>query len=150
VGRASRRTATRRVHHPRALAALCYTVPIVPAWLILARERRNSFLRFHAAQAFVFHALIAVGQVAIYVLLLIAGGLIQDDFTALVAAVLAMIFFMSLGIAALILWLQLVADCLWGEAHALPIAGAWAVRLERFSPRDLWARWGWRWRHGAA
>ena len=145
--RTSRRSATRRVHHPRALAALCYTVPIVPAWLILARERSNRILRFHAAQAFVFHALIAAGQIAIYVLLLIMGGLIRDDFTALVAAIVAMILFLSLGITALIFWLRLVADCLCGEAHALPIAGAWAVRLERFSPRGLWARWWWRWQH---
>src|SRR5579871_5936970 len=74
-----------RRHDPRALAALCYSVPVVPSCMLLLRERRSRFLRFHAAQALVCFALVVAVQAVLYVLLVVAGGLIANDAVAAAA-----------------------------------------------------------------
>jgi uncharacterized membrane protein len=138
--RGARRARLTRAHHPRVLAALCYAVPIVPGWVLLARERRNPFVRFHAAQSLVFFGLVAAGQAALYLLLVVAGVLIRNDLLAAMAALLVLILFLALASITAYGWATLLADCIRGDARPLPVAGRLAIRLERLSPGGLWRR----------
>jgi uncharacterized membrane protein len=144
VSGAPRRMRYTQQHHPRVLAALCYTVPVVPAWILLTRkgnQRAAPFVRFHAAQSLVFHGMVAAAQIALYVVLMIAGGFVRDDLVASAIAVgLIMVWLMQAGFFAFT-WSWLMADCIRGEARLLPLVGRLALRLERFAPRRAWARW---------
>lgn len=130
-----------RRHHPRVLAALCYAVPIVPGWWQLAHERRNPFLRFHAAQSLVFFALVALGQLGLYALLVLAGGLITSDLLATAAAFTFVALYLAFAVSVTFVWLRLLASCIRGEARPLPLAGRLVFWLERFAPRAAWRRW---------
>lgn len=121
-------------NQPGVAAALCYAVPLVPGAILLWRERENRFIRFHAAQSLIFFGLVAGGQICLYVLLLVAGGLITNDTVATVAAALIVLLFLALGVAALLTWFGLLADCIAGRARALPLVGAWAERLAGLAP----------------
>lgn len=121
----------------RVLALLCYSIPLVPGLWVLWRERRSHFLRFHAAQALVVFALIAAGQIAIWLVLLLVGGIIHDTLIASAVAVIVMALFAALGLGALLLWFRLAGDCLDGRTRRLPLAGQWADRLERLTARRV-------------
>ena len=125
----------RRALPPRMLAAMCYSIPLVPGAWLLWRERHSRFVRFHAAQSVVFCALIAAGQIALYLLLLLMGGWIQDILVASLAAVVVVGLYLALGLVALLLWLRLVSDCLDGRTRPLPLGAGWAARLERWTAR---------------
>ncbi len=56
--------------------------------------------------------------------------------TATAAVVLAL--YVALAAVVAYVWTQLVADCVRGRARRLPVAGRWALRLERFAPRRFW------------
>ena len=143
----SRRMRSAQQHHPRVLAALCYTVPIAPAWILLARSGNNRaapFVRFHAAQSLVFHGMVAAAQIMLYLLLMISGGLVANDLLdSAIAIVLVVLWLTQAGIATRT-WSNLVADCISGHTKLLPRVGGLALRLERFSPRAAWAM-VWRW-----
>lgn len=132
-----RSTPRPRRYHPGVLAALCYAVPIVPGVLILWRERDNRFVRFHAAHSLVFFALVGVGQIGLYTVLVVAGGLIASDLVATVAAAVIVLLFVALGVGALFIWFGLLADCISGRTRPLPLAGVWAERLERITQRRV-------------
>lgn len=130
------RPTRRRQALPRVLAVLCYSLPIVPAVVVLLRARRHRFLRFHAAQALIFSCLLALGQTAIYLLMLFAGELIRDLGQATIAALVFFALYAALGLLAFVGWFRLAGDCIDGRARKLPIVGDWAARLERLTRRD--------------
>jgi uncharacterized membrane protein len=117
------------------LAVMCYSIPLVPGAWLLWRERHSRFVRFHAAQSVVSGALIAAGQIVISLLLLVAGGWIQDILAASLAAVVVVGLFLALGLAALLLWLRLVSACLDGQMRPLPLGAGWAAWLDRWTAR---------------
>jgi uncharacterized membrane protein len=121
------------------LAALCYTIPVIPAWFLLVRERRNPFVRFHAAQSITFYGCIAAGQVGLYLMLVSLGGVVTNDWLAIGIAGLLLLLFLALSSLIVFVWSRLVANCIRGEARLLPIAGPLALRLERFSMRGTLA-----------
>jgi uncharacterized membrane protein len=140
---ASRHARLSRQHHPRALAALCYAVPIIPAWTLLARtgsERATPFVRFHAAQSLVFHGMVAASQLVLYLLLVIPGGLVTNARLAIALALVLLILYLAQAIVIAKTWGSLMADCIRGDARLLPFAGPLALRVERFAPRAAWAR----------
>jgi uncharacterized membrane protein len=140
---ASRHARLIRQHHPRALAALCYTVPIIPAWTLLARsgsQRASRFVRFHAAQSLVFHGMVAASQLVLYLLLVILGGLVTSAWLTIALAVVLLILYVAQAIVIAKTWASLMADCIRGDARLLPLAGRLALRVEGFAPRAAWAR----------
>jgi uncharacterized membrane protein len=132
-----------RQHHPRALAALCYTVPIIPAWTLLARTgsaRATPFVRFHAAQSLVFHGMVAASQIVLYLLLVIPGGMVTNARLAIALALVLLVLYVAQAIVIAKTWASLLADCIRGNVRLLRFAGPLALRVERFAPRVAWAR----------
>jgi uncharacterized membrane protein len=124
-------------HSPRVKAALCYTVPLVPAVYLLAREERNRFLRLHAAQSLVFHGLVGGAQLTLFLALVILGGVIQSMTGALITAAILFVLFSMLLVVVAITWAHLVADCIRGQVALLPLVGAWAVWIEALTARAV-------------
>lgn len=126
---------TRR--NPRVLAAFAYALPIAPALLMLARERRNRFVRLHALQALAFYVLVALAQSALYALLVVTGNL---SHALPVSVALFCVFFAlyaALGLLALRTWLRLLRDALAGRRSWFPLISWPAERLDRlFARRD--------------
>jgi uncharacterized membrane protein len=118
-------------HNPRVTAALCYAVPYVVALWTLLRERRNRYVRFHAAQALIFFVTIPLIQLVLFVALVVVGNIVGSGALAFVLGLLFIAAFVALGVGALLLWLRMLADCWAGQATVFPILGPLAHRLER-------------------
>ena len=117
--------------NPRVIAALCYAVPYVVALWVLLRERRNRFVRFHAAQSLIFFMAIPLMQLVLFVALVVVGNIVGIGALAFVLGLFFIGAFLALGIGALFLWLRMLADCWAGQATVFPILGSLAHRLER-------------------
>ena len=124
---------------PRAKAALCYTVPLVPAAYLLVHEPRDRFVRVHAAQSLVFHGLIGAAQMVLFGAVIFLGGVIQSMAGALIAAAVLFALFAALVIVVAITWAHLVADCIRGRVALLPLVGEWALWVEALTAREVWA-----------
>lgn len=127
-------------HSPRVKAALCYTLPLVPAAYLLTHEQRNRFVRLHAAQSLVFHGLAGASQTILFLVVLILGARIQSMTGALIAAAVVFAAFAALVLVVAVTWAHLVADCIRGRVALLPLVGAWALWIEAFTARGVWAR----------
>src|SRR5262245_10451369 len=71
-------------HNPRIVAALCYAVPYVVALWVLLRERRNRYVRFHAAQSLIFFVTIPLIQLVLFVALVVVGNIVGIGTSAFV------------------------------------------------------------------
>ena len=124
-------SAQRGRYNPRVTAALCYAVPYVVAVVALLRERRNRYVRFHAAQSLIFFVTIPLAQLALFIALVVVGNIVGIGALAFVLGLLFIGAFVALGVGALVLWLWMLADCWAGQATSFPILGSLAHRLER-------------------
>src|SRR5690348_5239314 len=95
--------------NPRVIAALCYAVPYVIALWVLLRERRNRFVRFHAAQSLIFFVTIPLIQLVLFVALVIVGNTVGIGALAFVLGLFFIGTFVALGVGALFFWLRLLA-----------------------------------------
>lgn len=123
VGEAERRM--------RVRAGLAYAIPFVPALILLVKERRQRWLRFHAAQSLVFFILLALIQIALFAALVLFGGNVD---TLPVAAVAGLVFYglyLLVGILGLVFWLRLVADAMSGRCTRFRLLSGVAMRLEK-------------------
>lgn len=117
--------------NPRIRAALCYAIPVVPAVLALHRERRNRFVRFHAAQSLLFFGGIALAQVVLFALLVVAGNLVGHGALAVAAGIVFLALFLALGVAGFLFWLRLLRDCIEGQATLFWFLGDRTMELEQ-------------------
>ncbi|HEV2237987.1 MAG TPA: hypothetical protein VGR57_15105 [Ktedonobacterales bacterium] len=107
----------------------------MPALYLLARERRDHLVRLHAAQSLVFHGLVGLAQMVLFVAVVLLGGAIQSTTGALVAATAIFVLFAGLLLVVAITWAHLVADCIRGRVGLLPLVGHWAEWLEALATR---------------
>jgi len=122
--RASRR------RNPRIQAACAYGVPFLSALALLARERRNRFVRLHAAQSLVFFVVLAVAQSALFVALVAVGGITPNLASDVLFGLIFYGIAALLGLVGLVLWLRLVADAAAGYVTSIPLLTRLAERLE--------------------
>jgi uncharacterized membrane protein len=126
-----RRRATTIPLDPRASATLCYALPLLPALYLLARERRNRFVRLHAAQALVFFACVALAQTLLFALVVFVGNIAAGTVAELPVSLAFWGALIALGFGALVLWLRLLADAWQGRLRRRPILSPVASELER-------------------
>jgi uncharacterized membrane protein len=124
-----------RRRNPRIRAALCYAFPLLPAALILLRERRNGFVRFHAARALVFFGAIILVQVLAFALVVILGNKVETPTATLVLGVFVLAIYCALAVCLFILWLRLLMEALAGRGKAHPYLDYWAASLESLAAR---------------
>jgi uncharacterized membrane protein len=106
---------------------------------LLAHETRDRFVRLHAAQSLVFHALVGAAQMVLFVAVIVLGGVIQSMTGALAAAAVLFALFAALLIVVAITWAHLVADCIRGRMALLPLVGRWALWVEALTAHEVWA-----------
>lgn len=131
AGRAGLALRIERRRNPRLLGALTYAVPLLPALVLLLRERRNRFVRAHAAQSLVFFVTLALAQVVIFVLLVLAGGQTTNLHAATVLAAAFALGWLALAALSFIAWTRLVAAALAGHVASLPLVTPLARLLLR-------------------
>ncbi|HEU0025945.1 MAG TPA: hypothetical protein VFQ25_02420 [Ktedonobacterales bacterium] len=118
---------------PRGSATLGYALPLVPALYLLARERRNRFVRLHAAQALVFFACVALAQTLLFALVIFFGNVAVGTTAELPVSLALWGALIALGVGALVLWLRLLADAWHGRLRRRPILSPLASELERLT-----------------
>jgi uncharacterized membrane protein len=114
----------------RVRAGLAYAIPFVPALILLVRERRQRWLRFHAAQSLVFFALLVLIQIALFAGLVLFGGNVDTLPAATVAGLVFYGLYLLVGILGLVFWLRLVADAMSGRSTRFRVLSRAAMRLE--------------------
>ena len=117
-------------HDSRTRAALCYALPLLPGLYMLWRERRNHFVRLHAAQAVIFFVALALAQTALFIALVIVGNLISGGWVATALGLLFWAAFIALGLGSLVLWLHMLNECVHARLRSRPLLTPLARRLE--------------------
>lgn len=118
-------------YNPRVVAALCYAIPYVVSVVVLLRERRNRFVRFHAAQSLIFFLAIPFVQLVLFAALIILGNTVASGSWLVALGIGFLVAFLALGVGALLLWLRLLADGWAGQATRFPLLTDQAYRLEQ-------------------
>ena len=108
---------------PRLAAALAYAGWWVTGALLWLVERRDPFVRFHAAQSLVVFGVAAIVIVAFAALALVALQFVPSAFSMVLAAAGVS------AVAAVLLWIAAVAQALRGVRWKIPVLGGLAERL---------------------
>src|SRR5262249_48427106 len=117
---------------PCVRAAVCYVVPLLPALVLLLRERRDRFVRVHAARALVFYLLLAVAQLTLYSAVVLLGGMVRPESPPTVA--FGLVFYAllaALGFGAFLLWWALLHEAMSGRLERFPLLSGAAMCIER-------------------
>lgn len=115
---------------------MAYALPLIPALVLLLRERRNRFIRVHAAQALVFYLLVAGWQIALFFAAVGVGAVVADLRTDAIVGLAFLVLFILLAVLSALFWLVLIADAMAGRRTLFPVVSRWAERLERLgAPR---------------
>jgi uncharacterized membrane protein len=122
-------------HNPRVLAALAYALPLVPALLLLVRERRNRFVRIHAAQAVVFFCLVGLAQAGVFAALVVVGSVVSNARLAIALGLVAYGLFALIGLYGLATWLLLLSDAMAGRRRKRLLLSGLADGLDRVLTR---------------
>ena len=104
---------------PRTRAALCYVFPLAPALYLLWRERRDVFIRLHAAQSVVFFGGLAVAQTLLFVALVALGNWAPAGGWLSALGLLFWALFLALGLGGFALWLRLLKTARMGACGAV-------------------------------
>ena len=108
---------------PRVAAALAYAGWWVTGALLWLVERRDGFVRFHAAQSLVVFGAAAAVIAGFMGLALVALQFLPSAFSMFLGAAGVT------AIAALLLWILAVTQALRGVRWRVPVLGALAERL---------------------
>lgn len=117
--------------NPRVRAAFAYAIPFLPALWLLLRERRNRFVRLHAARSLTFFAALALAQALLFVALVLAGTAVSGLTVATLLGILFYALYLAAAALAFLFWLLLMRDALAGRATAYPLLGGSAHWLEQ-------------------
>lgn len=118
---------------PRTRAALSYALPLLPGLYLLWRERRNRFVRMHAAQAVVFFTTVALAQTLLFVALVLLGNLVSGAWAPMALGIFFWAAFLALGVGGFTLWLRMLNECVHGRLRRRPLLTALTRRLEAIS-----------------
>lgn len=122
-----------RPRDPRTRAALCYALPLLPGLYTLWRERRNRFIRLHAAQSVVFFSAVALAQIILFISLVTLGNWVSGAWAPTVLGLLFWAAFIALGAGGFILWLRMLNECVHGKLRRRPLLAPMTRWLEAMS-----------------
>lgn len=108
---------------PRLAAALAYAGWWLTGALLWLVERRDPFVRFHAAQSLVVFGVAAIVIAAFIGLALVALQFLPSAFSMFLGAAGVT------AVAAVLLWIVAVAQALRGVRWRIPLLGSLAERL---------------------
>jgi uncharacterized membrane protein len=97
---------------------------------MLWRERRNRFVRLHAAQSVVFFGAVALAQIVLFIALVALGNWVSGDWAPPLLGLLFWAAFIALGLGGFILWLRMLNDCVHGRLRRRPLLSPITARLE--------------------
>jgi uncharacterized membrane protein len=120
---------------PRTRAALCYVFPLLPGLYLLWRERRNRFVRLHAAQSVVFFGAVALAQIILFIALVALGNWVSGDWAPPLLGLLFWAAFIGLGLGGFILWLRMLNECVHGRLRRRLLLTPITARLEAMTLR---------------
>lgn len=116
--------------NPRVRAVLAYAIPFLPAFWLLLRERRNRFVRLHAARSLTFFGCLALAQIALFAALILLGSAVSGLTAATLVGVLFYVLYVLIAVFGFVLWLLLMRDALAGRATDYLFLGGGARWLE--------------------
>lgn len=114
----------------RTRAALAYLFPLLPGLYLLWRERRDRFVRLHAAQAVVFFGMVALAQIILFSALVVVGNWAPGGWALTALGLFFWAAYGALGLGGLMLWLRMLNDCAHGRLRRRPLLAPLTARLE--------------------
>lgn len=123
-------TGSAQGRNPRLRAVSAYALPFLPALWLLVRERRNRFVRVHAARSLTFFGCLALAQIAFFAALVLIGGVISGVTTTELLGIAFYAVYVLIVALGFVFWLLLMRDALAGRASSYPLLGGWSRWLE--------------------
>ena len=111
---------------PNVAGALAYALGIITGVLFLVLEKRNGFVRFHAAQSVVITAAWIALSIGLFIIETILTFI---PVLGWIVAAAGFLLGIALFFAGLALWLLLMYRAYQGREWELPVIGAYARRL---------------------
>ena len=108
---------------PNVAGALAYILGIITGVIVLAIEKENRFVRFHAAQSIAVTLVLVVMTIALSVLSTVLV------FVPLLGWIVAFLVSVGLSFATFVLWILLMWRAYQGREWELPIAGGLARKM---------------------
>jgi uncharacterized membrane protein len=110
---------------PRTIAGALAYCTLIPAIVFLMAEpfKKDRFIRLHSFQSIGMFLVVCFSAAV----LRIAGALL--GFIPMVGPLLAVLLWMTMGLAVFILWIVLVVKALQGEMFQLPLLGKMAEQF---------------------
>jgi uncharacterized membrane protein len=111
---------------PNVAGALCYLLGPITGVLFLVLEKRDRFVRFHAAQS--------IGISVALIIFWVGYGIISTVLTAIpivewLVAIFLFLFSAVVGLAGIVLWLFLMYRAWSGDEWEIPWVGEHARRI---------------------
>ena len=97
---------------------------------MLLRERRNGFVRFHAARSLVLFGGIVLIQLLLFAFVVLLGNMVGTAGIAVALGLLVLAAYLLLAMGGLMLWLRLLAEAMAGKGRVYPYLDSFAVTLE--------------------
>lgn len=116
---------------PNAAALVSYIWVPVTSILVIATEKQNRLVRFHAWQSLFFglgiFALTIVLSIVIGVLMLVAGAI--SPYLGIIISLGSLLVWMILAAAILGVWIMCLVKAYKGEMYRLPLIGKYAENM---------------------
>jgi uncharacterized membrane protein len=116
---------------PNAASLISYIWVPISSIIVLATEKENRLVRFHAFQSLFMglgiFALTIVLSIIIGILMLVAGAV--SPYAGLLVSVLSLLVWVVIAIALLGLWVLCLVKAYRGEMYKLPVVGNKAEKM---------------------
>jgi len=116
---------------PNAAALVSYLWVPVTSILVIATEKQNRMVRFHAWQSLFFglgiFALSIILSIVIGVLMLVGGAI--SPYLGIVISLGSLLIWMILAVAIIGVWIMCLVKAYKGEFYRLPVVGKYAENM---------------------
>lgn len=116
---------------PNVAALVSYIWIPVTSIIVLATEKQNRLVRFHAFQSLLMglamFAITILLSVLIGVLMLVAGAI--SPYAGIVVSILSLLVWLVIAVALLGVWILCLVKAYRGEKYKLPIVGNHAEKM---------------------
>ncbi|MGH7444612.1 MAG: DUF4870 domain-containing protein [Longimicrobiales bacterium] len=113
---------------PNVAGALAYVLGPITGVLFLVIEKRNRFVRFHAAQSIA----VSLVWVAASIVLTVLGAILAV--IPIIGWLVGLLLTLALGLSGFVLWVVLMLRAFQGREWEVPLIGAQARRLLAGAP----------------
>jgi uncharacterized membrane protein len=107
---------------------LCYVLGWITGIVFAVREKKSTFVKFHAWQSIMTFGVLTVAPIILLILIYLIGKSGWDAFGAFLVIIIIAAIGVLIGVLSFILWIILMIRAGRGKMWKVPWAGNWAEK----------------------